>query len=317
MFILQQTRNWEDILVPKTYASSKKEKWLTQLALGKSPRQVAKASSCDVRTVKRAVLETRTKSAAQEALLELYREALRNHMNGMNVALDGVIEELRLPEVYLPDIAWSQIKSPLSQYDRKDSEEWSKISESGDDPFSDRALLAEHLRNSKAWRSLANWQRSYLKHRLACGRLQITVLAELADTTGVKASLKGDTAFTPFLYAEQSGDLICRAVTQYLLTKEDTASLEKQIVINQEGNAVQYRTTLLAEGFTNPQQAAECRTKILESLEILKTCPEAQQVLITYHQLEKTFPKTRNELRAIRLLGILPSQCRICRQFGL
>lgn len=305
--------------MPKTYSISKKQEWLAQMAQGKSPKQIASEAKCDERTIKRAVQEIRSKSAAQEALTQLYQEALRNHMDRLNAALDMIIEELRLPEPYLTETTWSQIgpSQSLSQYDKEDGEEEAKVPGGGDNTFSDSALLAEHLRHGKAWRALADWHRSYKKHRIACGRLQIKTLTVLSEKTGIKVRSKGDVTSTPFLHAENTGDLLCRTVIRYLLTKEDTSNLEKEIVADKEGGAVRHRTTVLAEGFEDAQQASQCKNNINKSLKILKESPEAQQVLNTFQQLEKNLPKARNELRAIRLLGVVPGQCRICRQFGL
>jgi hypothetical protein len=307
--------------MPKTYPDAKRENWIEQLAQGGSIKKIAKGSHCDPRTVKRAVQEMRSKNAAQEALVQMYQEALRNHMNGMNAALDTVIEELRLPEPFGAEIPWLEIEpSHLDpKYDFTERERVTKRPGVDDDPFSDRALLVEHLRNSKAWRVLSDWHRNYQEHNVACGRLQIKTLTVLVEKTGIKARLKGDVTSTPFLHAQNMGDLFCRAMIEFLLTQKDTFNLEKESKIIQEGSAIwiRYQKTLLAQDFNNEQQASECLTSIFTALKTLKECTEAQEVAQLFQQLQKNLSKTRNELRAIRLLGVLPGQCRICRQFGL
>ena len=55
----------------------------------------------------------------------------------------------------------------------------------------------------------------------------------------------------------------------------------------------------------------------MKALEVLKDSPEVMQVLNAFQQMEKALPKARDELRAVRLLGVLPGQYRICHQFGL
>ena len=264
--------------MPRTYPHSEKEKWLEELAQGKSLNQVAEDAHCDVRTIKRAIQEIRSKSAAQEALSTLYREGLRSHMNGMNMALDMILKELRLPEPYLTEIAWSQIRSPqdLSQYDREDSEVEARVSRGGDDPFSSSALLAEHLRNSKAWRAFGNWNRSVKKHRQACGRLQVKTLKVLAEKTGIKAYSEGGGKSAPLLHAENTGDLLCRTAIRYQLAKKRSSSdLEKEMLLDVENNMVFHRGTVLVEGFLDNQKASDCRTKILESLKVLEESIEA------------------------------------------
>ena len=304
--------------MPRTYAQARKEKWLQELAQGKSSKQIAKEAGCDERTIKRAVREIRSKSAAQEALTQLYQEALRSHMHGMNAILGAILRDLQLPEPYLTEIAWSQIKSPqsLSHHDREFSEVESRASGAAGDPFSDSALLAEHLRNSKAWRALGDWQRSLKKHRLACGRLQIKTLRILAEKTGIRHYSEGGTTTGPLLHAEITGDLLCRTVVQYLLTGKDTLKPEEMRIDPQLGT-VSYRNGLLAEGLQEEASASKCQKNILNSLEALKESPEVREMLALFQQLEKTLPKAGSELRAIHTLGVIPGQCRVCRQFGL
>lgn len=305
--------------MPKTYPNSKKEKWLVQLAQGKSPGQIASEAHCDERTVKRAIQEIRSRRAAQEALTQLYQEALRDHMNKLNAALDMIIEELHLPDPYLTEIAWSEIKPSriFSKTDKETGKEEAKVLGQGHDAFSDSALLAEHLRNSKPWRAFADWNRSREKHRNACGQLQKKALSVLLETTGLMVRDKGEDITTPFLYAENSGDLLCRTAIKHLSGQENAPDLEKELNVDPERGVVRHYTTVLAEGFKDTNKLSECRDNIVKSFKILKESPEVQQVLNIFKQLQVTLPKVRNELRAVRLMGILPGQCRICHQFGL
>jgi hypothetical protein len=73
----------------------------------------------------------------------------------------------------------------------------------------------------------------------------------------------------------------------------------------------------MLEEVTGSAKLSEYRDGIVQALDELKDSPEAAQVVSTFQQLEKTLPKARNELRAIRLLGVVPGHCRLCRQFGL
>lgn len=304
--------------MPKTYPDSVKEQWFIQLAQGKSPKKIAHEAHCDERTVKRSIQEIRSRRAAQEALTQLYQEAIRGHMNKLNTALDRIINELRLPDPHQTEIAWVDINTSRipSNPEREIGEEKIRMFGHGDDTFSEGALLAEHLRNGKAWRAFADWKRNREKYRIACGQLQIKIIEILSDTTGLAVQVKVNVT-APFLDAEVAGDLLYRSVIQYLFPKEGALKLERELVIDGEHGVVKHRGIALAEGFRNSQKAAECRTNIVKSLEMLKENDEARQLLNTFQQLEKTLPRVRNELRAIQLLGVLPGQCRLCRQFGL
>ncbi len=305
--------------MPKTYANSKKEQWLALLAQGKSPKQVAREAGCDERTIKRAVQEMHGRRAAQEAMTQLYEEALRTHMNKLNSALDVIIEGLRLPDLYSAKIAWTQVPLPdaLSQHNGETAQEEAKVPGQTGDAFSDSSLLAEHMKNGKAWRALADWKRSYERHRSACAQLQIRAIGVSFEMTALRPRSKGHVIDAPFLHVENTGDLLCRAGIRYLSEKEDTEDLEKEITIDSDRGVVVYRTTVLAEGFKDAGELSKCRENIVKSLGVLKESAEARQVLNTFRQLETALPKARNELLTIRLLGVVPGQCRICRQFGL
>jgi hypothetical protein len=240
-------------------------------------------------------------------------------MNILNEALDMIIDELRLPDPYLTELAWLAIRihQTPSEPGRATEMEETKAPRREVDEFSDRALLIEHLRNGKTWREFADWQRSSDKHRIACGQLQIKAIVALADLTGLRIPDKVDVTTTPFLHAENTGDLLCRAVVKHLSGGQDIETVVKEIIVNGDRGAVLHGTTVLVEGIKEYKELTECRDSIVKALETLKESSEAMQVLDTYHQMEKALPKARNELRAVRLLGVLPGQCRLCRQFGL
>ena len=305
--------------MPKTYQNSRKERWLAQYSQGKTVKQIAVKDKCDVRTVKRAIEEMRGRRAAQETMAQLYREALRSHFDRLNSALDLIIEGLHIPALYFTALAWTEIVSSqtASQKSGEAGEEGGEGSEQREDVLSDGTLLAEHLKNSKAWRALGNWNRSFRRHRTACGMLQMRSLDLLKKLTGLKAHEERDVAAGPFLHAENTGDLLCRTVVRHLSRGADIKTVAKEITVNGGRGVVLYGTTVLAEGIKESQELTECRASIVKALEALKESPEAMQVLNAFQQMEKVLPKVRNELRAVRLLGVLPGQCRLCRQFGL
>jgi hypothetical protein len=272
-----------------------------------------------MRTVKKAIEDMRGRLAAQEAMAQLYRDAFHGHIDQLNSALDSIIEGLRIPGPYFSELAWKEItvSKAASQENKEAGEKGVKNTEQIDDVFSERALIAEHLKNSKAWRALSDWTRSLRKHRTACGLLQMRSFEVLKELTGLNAYEQRDVVAGPFIHAENAGDLLCRVALKYLSVEYDTEAVAKEITVNDESRAVVHYTTVLAEGFEDTRKASECRTNIVKSLEMLKESTEARQVLMTFQQLGKLMPKVRNELLAVRLLGVLPGQCRICRQFGL
>ncbi len=305
--------------MPRTYPNSRKERWLAQYSQGRTVKQIAVKDKCDTRTVKSAIEQMRGRRAAQEAMAELYREALRGHIDRLNSALDSIIGGLHIPDPYFTELAWTEIASSrkASQESGEAGEEGSEGSEQDEDVLSDGALLAEHLKNSKAWRALGDWNRSFRRHRTACGMLQMRSLDLLKKLMGLKAHEERDVAVGPCFHAENTGDLLCRTAVSSLSGGSDIQTVAEEITVNSDRGVVLHGTTVLAEGIEESQELTECRASIVKALEALKESPEAMQVLNTFQQLERNLPKASNELRAIRLLGMLPGQCRICRQFGL
>lgn len=301
--------------MPRTYSDSEKKNWLAKLAQGKSIKQVAKEYKVDERTVKRSANELYSRNAAQEALTQLYQEAIRDHMNNLKAALDSIINELRLPDPHQTEIAWSDMnESGIVSNSKKDSGELRDL----DDALSNSNLLTEHLRNGKAWRKFLDWKRNLEKYRIACGNLQSTIIETLYDTTGftVYTVFNRNNTTSPFLDAEVAGALMYRCIIQHLL-HEESAQLEKEVVIEEERGAIMHRGIPLISGLKNSQECIRCWNNILKSLEILKVSQEAQQLLEMFERLWKILPEVRNELRAVRLMGVVPGRCRICRQFSL
>ena len=196
---------------------STRKKWLELSAEGDTAKQIAKKYHCDARTVKAALEGERSSQAGQEALTQLYKDALHKHMNGLNASLEGVIAELRVPEPFVTEISISQSKSQRC----KTSSDFDSVYRNGnpvegeDDPLSDNALLAEHLKNSRPARELAEWRRSINKHQNACGQLYDKAVSVLKETTGLSAC--GDEeADTPLLEADNAGKLLCSTVIEVL-----------------------------------------------------------------------------------------------------
>lgn len=305
--------------MPKTYSNSRKEKWLAQFMQGKTIKQIAAKDKCDVRTVKRAIEELQGRHAAQEAMTQLYREAFRGHIDRLNSALDLIIEGLQLPAHYFTALGWIYIvlSGSVSQESGEVGGEGGNDSEQNEDVLSDKALIAEHLKNSKAWRALGDWNRSLRRHRTACGGLQIRSFEVLKRLTGLNTYEERNADMGTLLHAENTGDLLCRTVVKDLSGGTDIKTVVKEIAVDDKRGTVLFRGTILVEGIKEFKELNESRDSIVKALKELKESPEAMQVVNTFQQLEKVLPKVRNELRAIRLMGVLPGQCRICRQFGL
>lgn len=292
---------------------------MAALVQGKSSKQVAREFKIDERTVKKAASESQSRRAAQEAMAQLYQEALRGHMNRLNSALDTIIEELQMPEPYVAALAWNMVVlSPNASLEGGEAgSKGGKSSEQDEDVFSDSALLAEHLRNSKAWRALGDWRRAWGKHYNACGTLQIQSIKLLKEVTGLRTGEEKNAHKEPFFYGENAGDLLCRTTVKYLSEGADIERVTGDIIPDEQRGMILYNGKALAEGFKDVTKLNECKDNIIKAIDNLKDSHEAKQVISSFQQLEKILPRARYELRAIRTLGVLAGHCRICRQFGV
>ncbi len=305
--------------MPKTFPNARKERWLAQYSQGKTIKQIAAKAECDMRTVKRAIEEMRGRRAAQEAMAQLYREALLSHIDRLNSALDSIIDGLRMPDPYFTELAWTQLcaTAVASRETAEAEKDGGDGRERGDDVLSYGALLAEHLKNSKAWRALGECNRSLKRHRTACGKLQEQALSLLKQLTGLKAREEGRVASGSFFHGENTGDLLCRTVVKQLCGGPTIETVTNKVSIDIDRGVLLYGGMVLAEGIKESQALSQCRDSIVKAFGALAESPQAMQLLKDFRQVEKVLPVARNELRAVRLLGVLPGQCRVCRQFGL
>jgi hypothetical protein len=66
-----------------------------------------------------------------------------------------------------------------------------------------------------------------------------------------------------------------------------------------------------------PSREQETKQNLLDALRILIESPEIEPVVDTYQALEQSAVKTRQVVEGIRLLGLVPGQCEICRRLGM
>ena len=66
-----------------------------------------------------------------------------------------------------------------------------------------------------------------------------------------------------------------------------------------------------------PVMRRRSRLSLLDALQELKASPEVISVVDTYKTLEEITTRARQVVEQIKLLGLIPGQCEICRRLGM
>jgi len=300
--------------MPRKFDDAKKKGWIEFYDQGKSEKWIANRAKCDVRTVRKAINEARLKRDVAVARMELVKDALRKHQDGLLEELNQIKASLVVPDRDFAVLSWNLGKNSILN----DTGEQIKL-ENGEDSTM-RRLLRQHLRQDKLWRVLTQWRKANANHLAARLAFQRKTAAVLRDKTGY--SLIDDERTSPFVYSSTAGHVIYRAAIDVALAAGDEKAqkdiikkMEAAITVNtSNGDVVFGSGTILAVA-----PGSEKRTKqhLLDALKDLGKSPEAKAVVETCQALEQITTRARQVVEDIRLLGLVPGQCQICRRLGM
>jgi hypothetical protein len=300
--------------MPKKFDDAKKKEWLELYDEGKSEKWIAGQAGCDIRTVKKAINDARLKRDVVIARIELVKDALRKHQDGLLGELDQIMASLVIPQRDFAVLSWPrEIDYIFNEYDKQ-----MKLKNGEDSTM--RRLLKEHLKNDKLWRVLAQWEKASANHlaaRVAFQRREVTLLQE---KTGYKLTDGGGTP--PFVYTHTTGPLFFKAAIDIAFsTPEEKAresairNMETAISVNTSNGDVSFENhSILAVA---PGSEERIKENLLDAFRILADSSEVKAVVETCQVLEQITPKTRQVVEGIRLLGLVPGQCEICRRLGM
>jgi hypothetical protein len=142
----------------------------------------------------------------------------------------------------------------------------------------------------------------------------------LQEKTSYKL-IDGDGA-PPFVYSYTAGPLFYKAaIDMAFATPEERAqgsairNMETAISVNISNGDVSFENRLILAVAPGSEQ----RTKqhLLDASKDLAESHEVEAVVETYRALEQVTIKTRQVVETIRLLGLVPGQCEICRRLGM
>jgi hypothetical protein len=305
--------------MPKKFSLTDKKKWLEDYENGKPEASIASESKCDIRTIRRGIEEARRGRDAQAARIDLLKQAVLKHQESLLHKLGEMLSALTVPPHDWAVLSWHQgAESILTEIDldTEDTLEDQATEDSKDslvhtDMVQD--MLRQHLRTDKLWKTLAQREKAYASHRLARVALQYKVLNLLKEKTGYQLEGSGD-ATPPFLYSYTTGDLFYKMTLANAFGDSDNDAWQDEIVVDPSGGCVKYRNSILAEV---PGKAGKCRKNLLDAFQEMESLPEAIRVVNTYKELEDSTLKARQAIEEIRLLGLVPGVCKVCRRLGL
>ena len=135
----------------------------------------------------------------------------------------------------------------------------------------------------------------------------------LEEETGYQLEAGGHVP-PPFLYSYTTGDLFYRMTLRRAFGDRRNDEWQDEIVVDTSAGYVRHRNLILAEV---PGKADECREKLLDAFRRTQMLSEVTRVVATYRELEESTFRARRAIEEIRLLGLVPGACKICRRLGM
>jgi len=174
-----------------------------------------------------------------------------------------------------------------------------------------RGLLKQHLKNDRLWKVLAQWEKTYAVHLAARIALQIKTVAILEEKTGYKLVDRKD--IPPFLCSYTTGDLFYKTTLRGAFGVGSRIDFEKDIVVG--AGQIGYPGLILVE--VTPGDEEKTKVNLLAAYKQLEESPEVSPVVETYTTLKDAAMRVRQVAEQIKLLGLIPGQCEICRRLGI
>lgn len=303
--------------MPKKISIIRKREWLQHYEEGQPEAAIARDAHCDTRTVKAGIEEARRERVASLARGDLVKEALRAHHGSLLGVIEEVLSALKLPPS-TQQIPWKgifsadsmRIEGGTAQYDNLVGPRVTGISLDVEDK-TEWGLLQEHLKKDPFWKALGRWKEAMASHLEARIIMKLELARLLMERTGYQFAK--ETASAPSLYPS-AVDVLFQQIIQQSLRLAATGKLEDNIIIDDDRGEVRLgQTSILAHA---PGAEEECKKCILDAVNTVRGSEEAKNVISTYRTAEQLTAKARQAADEIRMMGLVPGQCHICRRLG-
>lgn len=309
--------------MPKKFPDREKKRWLDLYENGKSDMQIAREESVNVRTVRSGIQEARLASQGEAIRQELLSKAIRDHQNVLISLVDKTLLALVMPPSTL------DVRCEGSGKMTEIALKGAKAEVRNDGPIAvtvvlkveveaetEWGLLQEHLKRDAMWSALSQWKRSLGEMIKARISLRKQAEATLEKRTGYK--LVSQPSHPPELYHEHLVPLIFQIALNRIMDVSDSTNLEETLTAHADrGEITRGKVGPVLAKVSEPKALGPCLRNILKVPEDLRTSPEASRARETNRALDELIPKVKGTVKEVRLLNMIPGQCRICRRLGM
>ena len=308
--------------MPKAIPLSEIRRWLREYESGKSEASISKKTGHDVRTIKKGIERARREHDAHAAREGLLKDAIRQHHNAL---LDLVREVLSVVDAPLSTglaAPWKHLGETITI---KMGTAVAKMSvgklgipepdtmELSFETKPEWGVLREHLSRDSLYKGFNLWKREISHHIVAKIALQRKVAERLANTTGYQ--LVGKPVSEPFVYANTTIPLIFQNAVGLALGIPEAKNLKARLTNDTAtGEVVFEGRDILGRALGAEEKLL---TDIIAVVAQLQESQELQKVVATYENVDAAARKVKRAAEDIRMLGIVPGQCRICRRLGI
>jgi len=292
--------------MPRKIPEITKAHWLEQFEKGKSEKQIANDSKCDLRTVRKAIHDARQRDEAKFAHAGLVRDALRSHQDFLIGDLSRIISSFDLPDAEQPVISWHGWEDSTSLRIETAKHTWEKAHVVVPDP-----LLRQHLKNDRLWKLVAHWKKAAEVYQEAAIALQIKTAEILGKKTGLRLSTR---IRRPSICTYTAAESVYRTAVQRALGMKDEPSFESCIVADKQSGEVISGSQIFAKASGREEAVRE---GIIAALNVLISTAEMQRMIETFEALKEKWESARQTAKHLKMLGMIPGLCEICELLGL
>ena len=304
--------------MPKQIPLSEKREWLKEYEEGKPEAKIAKEKHRALKVIKRGIQEARADRDGSAARAEIVKEALIRHQKQL---LEIVNRLLKLTDRIPADVELRREKngaiSPiiLSAGRIVYTPEKGLVTELSDENTSEWGLLKEHLKQRRIWSTLEQWKTASIAHieaRLDFER-GIKTLVEIETGLQVISDKPRDEQngfiylFTIKLFYEVSIKKVMGILDETNPDERMVTTDDGYILHGQAGSRLAYC----------PDRQDECREALVRAFRKIQDLKERLIVISTDTELKNVSAKLKGPLDDIRLMSLIPGQCRICSRISL
>ncbi len=260
--------------------------------------------------MKNGIEEARRWRDGKLAHAELLKDALRKHHEQLISVLGDILSSVQLPAVNLDldppimlpaaQIIYDETKGLVLALDAEDRLEWE--------------LLKEHLgKRDPLWAILDGWKKALKNHIQA--RRELAYKTKWVIESIINYKLVDNPADSPFVYSTTTIPFLYNEALNIALGTPSPTSLGERIFVDTKSGEVRDESGhILAK---TPGEEEQCKQKVLAAFEDLKKSTEVKKVTQTYIEAKESIPRLRRAIQEIKLLGIIPGRCLVCKRLGI